>query len=66
MGGITMAYISNEKKICDWVFTTKRHESLNGIFTKGSKVKIVGIDPVRGYDIEDENGNKMYEIGWEI
>ena len=32
----------------------------------GSKVKIIGIDPVRGYAIEDEHGNKMYEIGWEI
>ena len=31
-----------------------------------SKVKIIGIDPVRGYAIEDEHGNKMYEIGWEI
>ncbi len=58
--------IPNERKIGDWVITTKMHESLNGIFTKGSKAKIVGIDPVRGYDIEDEHGNKMYEIGWEI
>lgn len=61
-----MAYISKGNKIGDWVITTKRHESLNGIFTKGSKVKIVSIDSVRGYDIEDELGNKMYEIGWEI
>lgn len=61
-----MAYIRKGNKIGDWVITSKRHESLSGIFTKGSKVKIIGIDPMRGYHIEDEYGNKMYEIGWEV
>lgn len=62
-----MAYItSKNNKIGDWVITTKRHESMAGTFTTGSKVKIIGIDPIRGYAIEDERGNKMYEIGWEI
>ena len=61
-----MAYITKGNKIGDWVITKKRHESLSGIFTKGSKVKIIGIDPVRGYDIEDEHGNKVREIGWEV
>lgn len=62
-----MAYItSKNNKIGDWVITTKRHESMAGTFTMGSKVKIVDIDPIRGYGIEDEHGNKMYEIGWEI
>ena len=61
-----MAYITKGHKIGDWIITKKRHESLAGIFTKGSKVKIIGIDPMRGYAIEDEYGNKMYEIGWEI
>ena len=62
-----MAYItSKNNKIGDWVITKKRHESTAGVFTKGSKVKIIDINPIRGYDIEDECGNKMYEIGWEI
>ena len=62
-----MAYITSKNdKIGDWVITTKRHESMAGVFTKGSKVKIIGIDPIRGYAIEDERGNKMYGIGWEI
>ena len=62
-----MAYIAaKNNEIGDWVITKKRHESVAGIFTVGSKVKIIGIDPVRGYAIEDEYGNKMYEIGWEI
>lgn len=58
--------ITNGNKIGDWVITRKRHESLSGIFTTGSKVKIIDIDPVKGYDIEDEHDNKMFEIGWEI
>ena len=62
-----MAYIATKKnEIGDWVITKKRHESTVGVFTKGSKVKIIDINPIRGYDIEDEHGNKMYEIGWEI
>lgn len=60
-------YISkNNTKIGDWVVTKKRHESMAGIFTKGTKVKIIDVDDMRGYAIEDEYGNKMYEIGWEI
>lgn len=60
-------YISkNNTKIGDWVVTSKRHESMAGIFTKGTKVKIIEVDDMRGYAIEDEFGNKMYEIGWEI
>lgn len=56
----------NNAKIGDWVVTEKRHESMAGIFTKGTKVKIIDVDDMRGYAIEDEFGNKMYEIGWEI
>ena len=56
-----MAYITNENKIGDWVITRKRHKSMAGIFTKGSKVKIIDIDPFRGYAIEDEYGNRMYK-----
>jgi hypothetical protein len=62
-----MAFIvSKANKIGDWVITKKRHASMAGAFTEGSKVKIIDVDPVRGYAIEDEYGNKMYEIGWEI
>ena len=62
-----MAYIATKRnEIGAWVITKKRHESVAGIFTKGSKVKIIDINPIRGYDIEDEYGNKMYEIDWEI
>ena len=60
-------YISkNNSKIGDWVVTSKKHESMAGIFTRGTKVKIIDVDDMRGYAIEDEYGNKMYEIGWEI
>lgn len=60
-------YISkSNSKISDWVVTSKKHESMAGIFTRGTKVKIIDVDDMRGYAIEDEYGNKMYEIGWEI
>lgn len=61
-------YIKKESRlnIGDWVETTVEHESLSGTFTVGSKVKIIDIDPVRGYSIEDEAGNRMIEIGWTV
>lgn len=62
-----MAYIKNNiNSIGTQVITTIIHSSLSGTFTKGSKVKIIGINPIYGYSIEDDEGNKMYEIGWII
>jgi hypothetical protein len=43
---------------------TKEKESCEGKFTIGSIVKIIGISN-RGYDIEDEKGNKMRETGFD-
>lgn len=63
-----MAYIKNNTShnIGDWVTTSRVHSSMAGTFTIGSKVKITDIDPIRGYAIEDNDGNKMCEIGWVI
>ena len=62
-----MAYIKNSTtEIGNVVKTTREHSSMVGKFTKGSHVKIVDIDPIRGYTIEDENGNRVGEIGWII
>jgi len=38
---------------------------LAGKFTTGSRVKITDIGE-RGYSIEDEEGNRVVEIGWTI
>lgn len=62
-------YIKKESgfNIGDWTETTEKHESLSGTSTVGSKVKIIDIDPVRGYSIvEDEAGNRMLEIRWTV
>lgn len=63
-----MAYIkaSSSYEIGKWVVTTKEHTSLCGTFTKGSEVKITSLDPIRGYSIEDKEGNEMIEIGWVV
>ena len=58
-----MVYIKNNTyEIGDWVLTTRVHESMTGKFTKGSRVKITDIGE-RGYSIEDEEGNRVVEIG---
>lgn len=62
-----MAFIKNNtNEIGKWVFTTKEHSSLSGTFSVGSHVKIVDVDPIRGYVIEDKHGNRIVEIGWII
>lgn len=62
-----MAFIKNNtKEIGKWVITIKEHSSLIGTFLVGSRVRIVDIDPMRGYTIEDKDGNRISEIGWVI
>lgn len=62
-----MAFIKkNSPKIGDYVKTTRTHSCLCGTMVRGSLVKIIGIDPIRGYAIQDENGNIVIEIGWTI
>lgn len=59
-------FVKNSYEIGDWVVTTRKHECMRGTMLKGSKVKIIDIDPIRGYGIEDEDGNRVIEIGWKI
>lgn len=60
-----MAFVKNDSiKIGDTVKTTKVFSSFTGKFEKDSIVKVVGIGD-RGYDIEDEYGNRVIEIGWD-
>lgn len=61
-----MAYIKHneELKIGDRVITTREISSMIGTFTVGSEVTITGIGE-RGYEITDDEGNSMCEIGWD-
>lgn len=56
---------SSYDRVGEWTKTKMSHTSCGGTFTVGSEVKIIGAS-ARGYDIEDEHGNRMYEIGFEI
>lgn len=61
-----MAFIKYDStKIGDIVKTTIKHANGAGYFEEGTIVKIIDITN-RGYDIEDEEGNKILEIGWVI
>ena len=55
----------NSHKIGDWVTTTMDHECLAGTMLKGSRVMVTDVGP-RGYNIKDEEGNIVIEIGWTI
>ena len=59
-----MAYIKrNNFGVGDMVRTTEIHSSCAGYFEIGTIVKIIGISQ-RGYDIEDDDGNQMFECGF--
>lgn len=61
-----MAFVKyNSIKIGDVVKTTVKHSNFAGYLEEGTIVKIIDITD-RGYDIEDEEGNKILEIGWVI
>jgi hypothetical protein len=62
-----MAFIKNEnKKLYDWCKTTKIHESFAGYFEIGTEVQIMYTDSMRGYTIQDKEGNQITDIGWVI
>ena len=62
-----MAFIRTHKspEIGDRVKTTKEHTLGYGYFEVGTEVTVTGISE-RGYDIADDEGNEMVEIGWTI
>ena len=61
-----MAFIKHSSpEIGDWVVTKMTHSNFAGTMDVGTKVKIIGIT-VRGYDIMDDEGNIVREIGWEV
>lgn len=61
-----MAYIRNKNgfEIGDFVTTTRKIDSCAGYFEKGTRVKVIG-KSYRGYDLEDEYGNKVIETGYD-
>lgn len=61
-----MAYIkhNNGFEIGETVVTKRKVDSCAGYFEKGTQVKIVGISE-RGYDLQDEYGNRVIETGFD-
>jgi hypothetical protein len=58
-------YIKNNSiEIGSNVKTTKVVSSMSGKFLMGSEVKVVGIGE-RGYDLQDSEGNKIIECGFD-
>ena len=56
---------NNEIHIGDRVKTTVKHECFSGYFKVGSMVTVIDIND-RGYDIQDDERNRIREIGWII
>lgn len=61
-----MAYIKikNGFEVGEWATTKRKVDSCAGYFEKGTKVKVIG-KSCRGYDLEDEYGNKIIETGYD-
>lgn len=50
-------------EIGDWAVTTKRISCFARHFDIGTRVQIIDVSG-RGYDLMDENGNRIIETGW--
>ena len=55
----------NSYEIGDRTKTTVIHKSFIGYFEIGTEVTIINIGD-RGYDIKDDEGNIILDIGWKI
>lgn len=62
-----MAFIKNKNgyEIGERVKTTIIHKCRAGYFEIGTDVTVTGVC-YRGYDIRDDEGNEIGEIGWII
>lgn len=56
-----MSFIKREDNVNDLYVTLQDVEVLNGTFTKGTILKRIGSDPIRGLDFIDCEGNKLLE-----
>ena len=61
-----MAYVKNNNgfEVGEWATTKRKVDSCAGYFEKGTKVKVIG-KSYRGYDLEDEYGNRVIETGYD-
>jgi hypothetical protein len=57
-----MAFVSTQFKVGDTIRLDERVDLTGGYFEPGTVMKIVS-ESHRGYDLEDDNGNKLYEYG---
>lgn len=61
-----MAYVKNKNgfEVGEWAVTKEKVDSFAGYFEPGTKVKVIG-KSYRGYDLEDEYGNRVIETGFD-
>lgn len=50
----------------EWVLTKREHSCLARTWPAGTKVRVYGCDPIRGYNLENERGEHIDEVGWSI
>nr|DAS58605.1 MAG TPA: hypothetical protein [Caudoviricetes sp.] len=60
-----MAFIKKESKVGKKVTLTREIRCCAGYFEKGTEVTITGKGE-HGYDIVDDQGNHVYECGWDL
>lgn len=62
-----MGYVKADNlSVGDEVILSHDFMAMAGGFTKGSRVRITGYDNTRGFSVEDEFGNRVIEMGWNI
>lgn len=52
-------------EVGEWAVTTRKVTSSIGYFEKGTRVRVIGRSSLHGYDLEDEDGNRIYDTGFD-
>jgi hypothetical protein len=61
-----MAFINHNKdRIGDTIILTENKSHVYGTFNVGHEMTVIGRGD-RGYDLRDNDGNDLLEVGWDL
>lgn len=65
-----MAFAKDTDAVCrfevgEWAVTARKVTCSIGYFEKGTRVRVIGRNSLRGYDLEDEDGSRIYDTGFD-
>ena len=62
-----MPFVPNRKnRIGDTIILTEDKKTMVGVFISGTEMKVMSRGDDRGYNLQDNEGNNLLEVGWDL